>query len=612
MAKVINRNIKYTDRDFVNIRERLINFSKTYFPNTYTDFDPSSPGVMFIEQAAYVSDVLSFYLDNQVQETYLQYARQNNNLFELAYMFGYKPKLTGMANAELDFFQQVPAKTINGTQTPDYDYALKIPGNTTVSSRNGYNFTIEDELDFSVSSSSDPTTISVAQITGNEPSYYLLKKKRNAMSGTIKSATFSFGEYQEFPTVVIQDSNFGGIIDAVDSNGNQYYEVDYLAQELIYSDVKNTNTNDPNNYQNEGNTPYILKTFQTPYRFVTRILNNRAIQLQFGSGNPNDVTEEVIPNSDNVGLGLTFTKNKLTTAYSPTNFIFTNTYGIAPSNTQITVRYYSGGGVGSNVEANTLTRLDTSNIKFLNTNLNSSTSNYVFNSLAVNNPKAASGGRAGDTLDELRQNIMSNSNTQLRAVTADDYLIRALSMPGKYGIISKAYAQKPLSQQENTTLDIYVLSSDGAGNLAAPSISLKRNLREYLNQYRMIGDTIAIKDAFVINIGIEFDIVTIPEVNNNDVLRSCILNLQRILATERQSINEPISIRELEVGLDSVKGVQTVNSIKVINKYGGAYSQYEYDIDGATQSRIIYPSIDPMIFELKFPNEDIKGRVVTI
>ncbi len=612
MAKLVNRNIKYTDRDFTNIRERLINFSKTYFPNTYTDFDPSSPGVMFIEQASYVSDVLSFYLDNQVQETYLQYARQNNNLFELAYMFGYKPKLTGMANVELDFFQQIPSKTINGKQLPDYDYAMKIPGNTVVSSRNGLQFTIEDEVDFSVSSSSDPTIISVAQITGDTPSYYLIKKKRNAMSGKIVTETFTFGEYEEFPTVIIQDSNFGGIIDATDTNGNDYFEVDYLAQELVFNDLKNTNINDPNNYQNEGNTPYILKTFQTPYRFTTRVLNSRNIQLQFGSGNPNDIEEERTPNPDNVGLGLTFTKNKLTTAYSPTNFIFNNTYGIAPSNTSIIIRYYSGGGVGSNSEANTLTSLDTSNITFLKPNLNSSTSNYVFNSLAVNNPNAASGGRAGDTIDELRQNIMSNSNTQLRAVTADDYLIRALSMPGKYGIVSKVHAQKPLSQQKNTTLDLYVLSSNSNGNLAIASSTLKRNLKEYLNKYRMIGDTISIKDAFVINIGIEFEITTIPEVNNGTVLRDCIVNLQGLLDTRNIAINQPLSMRNFEVAIDSTSGVQTVKSIKVINKSGGAYSQYEYDIDGATQSKIIYPSIDPMIFELKFPNEDIKGRIVTI
>lgn len=611
---IIRRDINYTNREFTDLRDRLVNFSKTYFPNTYTDFDLNSPGMMFMEQAAYVGDVLSFYLDNQVQETYLQYARQNNNLFEMAYMFGYKPKLTGLATTNIDFYQQIPAKTVNGAQVPDYDYALLIPENTSISDAAGVNFTIEDPVDFEVSNSLDPTTVSIAQITGDEPTYFLLKKSRKAISGTIKTLSFNLGEYQEFPTLSISDGAFGGILDIFDSNGNQYYEVDYLAQELVFNSTKNTNINDPNNYQNEGNVPYILQTFQTPYRFVTRVLNSTTIQLQFGSGNPSDTDEEIIPNPDNVGLGLPFEKNKLTTAYSPTNFIFSNTYGIAPSNTTITVRYLSGGGVRSNVEAGSLTNLSTTQIKFQKQNLNSSTANYVFSSLASTNPDAASGGRGGDTTDELRQNILSNSNTQLRAVTADDYLVRALSMPGKYGIVSKAYAIKPKLNTDNSVLDLYILSYNDSSKLAYASSTLKQNLKSYLSNYRMIGDNINIKDAFIINIGCDFDIITDPEVNNAEVLRNCIINVQVFFLTNKWQINQPIILRQIEQIIDNTTGVQTVKNLKITNKVGASrnYSQYAYDIDGATQNKVIYPSIDPMIFEVKFPNEDIKGRVVNL
>jgi len=611
---IIRRDINYTNREFTDLRDRLVNFSKTYFPNTYTDFDLNSPGMMFMEQAAYVGDVLSFYLDNQVQETYLQYARQNNNLFEMAYMFGYKPKLTGLATTNIDFYQQIPAKTVNGAQVPDYDYALLIPENTSISDAAGVNFTIEDPVDFEVSNSLDPTTVSIAQITGDEPTYFLLKKSRKAISGTIKTLSFNLGEYQEFPTLNVSDGAFGGILDVFDSNGNQYFEVDYLAQELVFNSTKNTNINDPNNYQNEGNVPYILQTQQTPYRFVTRILNSTTIQLQFGSGNPSDTDEEIIPNPDNVGLGLPFEKNKLTTAYSPTNFIFSNTYGIAPSNTTITVRYLSGGGVRSNVEAGSLTNLSTTQIKFQKQNLNSSTANYVFSSLASTNPDAASGGRGGDTTDELRQNILSNSNTQLRAVTADDYLVRALSMPGKYGIVSKAYAIKPKLSTDNSVLDLYILSYNDSSKLAYASSTLKQNLKSYLSNYRMIGDNINIKDAFIINIGCDFDIITDPEVNNAEVLRNCIINVQVFFLTNKWQINQPIILRQIEQIIDNTTGVQTVKNLKITNKVGASrnYSQYAYDIDGATQNKVIYPSIDPMIFEVKFPNEDIKGRVVNL
>ena len=532
----------------------------------------------------------------------------------MAYMFGYKPKLTGLATTNVDFYQQIPAKTVNGAQVPDYDYALLIPENTSISDAAGVNFTIEDPVDFEVSNSLDPTTVSIAQITGDEPTYFLLKKSRKAISGTIKTLSFNLGEYQEFPTLSISDGAFGGILDVFDSNGNQYYEVDYLAQELIFNSTKNTNINDPNNYQNEGNVPYILQTFQTPYRFVTRVLNSTTIQLQFGSGNPSDTDEEIIPNPDNVGLGLPFEKNKLTTAYSPTNFIFSNTYGIAPSNTTITVRYLSGGGVRSNVEAGSLTNLSTTQIKFQKQNLNSSTANYVFSSLASTNPDAASGGRGGDTTDELRQNILSNSNTQLRAVTADDYLVRALSMPGKYGIVSKAYAIKPKLNTDNSVLDLYILSYDDSSKLAYASSTLKQNLKSYLSNYRMIGDNINIKDAYIINIGCDFDIITDPEVNNAEVLRNCIINVQVFFLTNKWQINQPIILRQIEQIIDNTTGVQTVKNLKITNKVGASrnYSQYAYDIDGATQNKVIYPSIDPMIFEVKFPNEDIKGRVVNL
>ena len=611
---IINRNINYTNRGFTDLRDRLINYTKTYFPNTYTDFDPSSPGIMFMEQAAYVGDVLSFYLDNQIQETYTQFARQNNNLYELAYMFGYKPKLTGLSTVNIDFYQQIPAKTENGAQIPDYNYSLLIPENTTVANAGGTNFIIEDPVDFSVSNSLDPTTISIAQISGDEPTYFLLKKSRKALSGTIKSLNFSLGQYQEFPTLNITDSAFGGIIDVFDSEGNQYHEVDYLAQELVFKSTKNTNVNDPNNYQNEGDTPYLLQTFQTPYRFVTRVLNSSNIELQFGSGNPNDTTEDIIPNPKNVGLGLPFEKNKLTTAYSPNNFIFTDTYGIAPSNTTITVRYLSGGGVSSNVASSTLTNLSTADIKFQTQNLNSTTANYVFNSLASSNPNAASGGRGGDTTTELRQNILANSNTQLRTVTSDDYLVRTLSMPGKYGIVSKAFAQKPKVNQSNSNLDIYVLSYNSSDKLAYASNTLKDNIKTYLSKYRTIGDNISIKDAFIVNIGCEFDIITDPNVNNAEVLRSCISSVKGLFLTDRWQINQPIILRQIEQIVDNTVGVQTVKNVKIINKSGisNGYSQYAYDIDGATQNKVIYPSLDPMIFEVKYPNEDIKARVVNL
>ena len=395
-----------------------------------------------------------------------------------------------------------------------------------------------------------------------------------------------------------------------------WYEVPYLAEEMVYDSVRNTNPNDPNNYLNEGESPYLLQLKQTQRRFATRFINSGSLEIQFGAGTTQDVEEEITPNSDNVGLGLPFEKNKLTTAYSPTNFIFTPTYGIAPTG-DLTVRYLTGGGVGANVNANTLTNIKQINKTFVNFSDTDPSGLYQqsFNSVIVNNPNAASGGRGGDNIKELRQNIISNFNTQYRTVTPDDYTVRALSMTPKYGKIAKVYTEKSkASANTGTNVDLYVLAFDSNGNLTTASSTLKQNLTTYLSQFRTIGDSVAIKDAFIVNIGINFEIITLPNFNSNDVLRRCIIALQNYFNIRNWQLNEPIIYRDIFNLLDRIEGVQTVKNISFSNKTvnDGSYSQYAYDVQGATIDNVLYPSIDPMIFEVKFPNSDIKGKIVNI
>jgi hypothetical protein len=614
------KNIQYINRDFSELRASLIDYAKTYFPTTYNDFTPASPGMMFMEMAAYVGDVLSFYLDNQVQETYLQYARQTNNLYELAYMFGYKPNVTQVATAPITFYQQVPAKLSGSTYIPDFDYALFVNQNAVIQSTLSPNvtFLIEDPIDFSVSSSGDPTEISIFSTAGGNPTYFLLRKTRKSISATINTTTFAFNAPQQFSTVEINASNIIGILDVFDTDTNEWYEVDYLAQECVFDSIKNTNTNDPNLSQYEGDTPYLLKLKQVQRRFISRFLDSGSLQIQFGAGTATDTDEEIIPNSDNVGLGLPFEKYKLTTAYSPSNFIFTKTYGIAPSQTTLTVRYLTGGGVISNVPSNDLTNL-VANISFLNSNLDPTTANTIFSSLAVTNAIAADGGGDGDSIEELRQNASANFATQLRNVTQDDYLVRTLSMPAKYGVVAKAYieptkAQSMSAGESNSVLDLYVLSYNADKTLTTASNALKQNITTYLSQYRMVNDAVNIKDGFIINIGVNFDIIVLPEFNSNQVLFDCITALKDYFAIDKWQINQPIIYRELYILLDRIKGVQTVKNITVSNLVGTnlGYSPYAYDINAATNANVVYPSLDPSVFEVKYPNQDIQGRIVNL
>jgi hypothetical protein len=615
------RNITYINKDFSELRASLIDYARTYFPTTYNDFSEASPGMMFMEMAAYVGDVLSFYMDNQIQETYLQYARQTNNLYELAYMFGYRPNVTSVATTYIDFYQQVPAKLSGSTYIPDFSYALFVNQNATVNSTTLTNtpaFLIQDPVDFSVSSSGDPTEVTIYSTSGGNPTYYLLKKTRKAISSTINTTTFAFGAPVQFATVEINAPRIVNVLDITDTDGNKWYEVDYLAQDAVYDSIKNTNINDPYLSQYSGDTPYLLQLKQVQRRFASRFLSANVLQLQFGAGTAADTDEEIIPNPDNVGLGLPFEQTKLTTAYAPSNFIFTKTYGIAPSNTTLTVRYLTGGGVISNASSGVLNNLQ-GNITFLNSNLNTTTAQTVFNSLAVTNPEAASGGGDGDTIEDIRQNASANFATQLRNVTQDDYLIRTLSMPAKYGVVSKAYIEPTKAQsisagQSNSILDLYVLTYNINNQLTTASPALKQNITTYLSQYRMVNDAVNIKDGFIINIGVNFDIIVLPNYNSNQVLFDCITALKDYFLISKWQINEPIVLRDIYVLLDRVEGVQTVKTINITNITGESlgYSPYAYDITAATVGNVIYPSLDPSIFEVKYPNQDIQGRVVNL
>ena len=625
MAK-LDRDIRYTDRDFNTIKNQLIQYSKTYFPDTFNDFTETSTGMLFMEMASYVGDVLSFYLDNQIQETFIQKARQTTNLYALAYSLGYVPKVTTVAKVDIDYFQQVPAKLSASVYVPDYAYALLVPENTQITSKSNSNikFLTEDVVDFSASSSLDPTIVSVYQIAAGNPTYYLLKKTRRATSATINSKSFTFTNAKKFDTVTINDANIIGVLDCFDTNGNQWYEVPNLAQESVYNTIRNTNTNDPN-FVSDPEVPYLLELKAVQRRFATRFITSGSLQLQFGAGSTNSTTEEIIPNPDNVGLGLPFDRTKLTTAFSPTNFVFTDTYGIAPFNTTLTVRYLTGGGASANVVAGELTGVDDTNVTFVNQPIvttpavTDTLANQIFASLATNNELAADGGGDGDTVEELRQNALGNFQNQLRTVTAQDYLVRALSMPANLGVIAKAHVEPQKigdyqSGELPSVLCLYVLSYDIDRKLRTASDTLKRNLQTYLSEYRMINDSINIKDAYIINIGVDFEIVVNPNFNNSETLTSCITSLQNYFQIDKWQINQPIILKDITVLLSQVPGVQIVKNVIIKNLTGLSlgYSDFAYDTQAATINDVVYPSIDPMVFEVKYPNQDILGRVVPI
>lgn len=598
-----DRDIKYVNREFSDFRTQLIEYAKNYFPDTYNDFSPTSPGMMFMEMAAYVGDILSFYQDTQLQETYLQYAKEPGNLYALAYMMGYTPKVTTVAEVELEVTQEVTATVGN---EPDMTQALVIAANAQLSANTGTQpkFFIDREIDFGFESLQDPTEVTVATTVGNAPATFQLKKKVKAFSGEVKTITQTFNSVEKFATFTIQDDDIIGILDIVDSNGNVWKEVPFLGQATVFNKTVNTGAD-------AATVPYILTLEQVDRRFVTRYNSAGALEVQFGAGITGQDPETFTFDPKHVGSNTPQGISRLDYAYDPSNFLFSRSYGVAPSNTTLTVRYLTGGGIEANVPANTI-----------NTQV-SVQSSGTGTGLAFNNPKPASGGRSGDSIEELRQNSLRAFNEQKRAVTKEDYAIRAISLPSTFGSVAKVYvAQDQLLSKNSTTdsiidsnplaLSMYVLAYDADGNLIPATNGLKQNLRTYLSEYRLVTDALNIKDAFVVNIGVKFDIITLPGYSGRDVLLACTEKLQDHFDISKWNINQPINLSTIYTLLDQVKGVQTVQKVEIENLNGNDYSEFEYDVKGATRNNIVYPSYDPCIFEVKFPDTDIKGRITTL
>ena len=606
-----DKNISYLNKSFPDFKSALQQYAKTYFPTTYNDFSESTPGNLFIEMASYVGDVMSFYLDTQVQENFLLYAKEKENLYSQAYVMGYRPKSSYASSTIIDIYQLIPS-VISGSKTnPDYStYGLIIPSNTSITSNNsGVKFITTQQVDFSDSNNTEITFI--------DSNTYLAKKSVSAISAEIKSATISFDGNQKFATSNITDTNTLQIINVTGSDGNFWYEVPYLAQSTIFQKVANPT-------YSTDQVPYLLQLQKVPRRFVSRILSDNTMQLEFGAGLSKDKTDsQIIPTPNNIQTGIVPGISLLTNNYNEASVMFTQEYGLVPSGS-LTVNYLIGGGITANVPANSLTIIDTSGVYFKNGNPGGALATTVLNSVVSNNPTPSTGGRNGDTVDEIRQNTLYSYSTQLRAVTKDDYIVRALSMPSDYGTVAKAYISQDLYQNPQQTvatlqqnnplaLDLYILSYTSNKQLTTASTTLKNNLVTYLNQYRMVTDAINIRDAFYINIGINFDIVIQSGFSNKEVLTNCISTIQDHFNIDKWQINQPIIISDITSKLLQIRGVQSVVKLEIINKQDSTnttYSQYGYDIAGATRNGNIYPSLDPAIFEVKYPNTDIQGRVV--
>ena len=643
--KLVSKEVNYLGRDFTDIRNNLIEFAKNYFPNQYNDFNEASPGMMFVEMASYVGDVLNYYVDNQFRETLLQFAEERKNVLAIAQSYGYKPKLATPASVQLSVSVEVPAKVNGSDYKPDLDYAGILSSNSTVTADNGTEFTLLDDVNFKASSSLDRMKVELLDPgTGTAPTLFRLTKKVLAKSGIRESEEFSFASAKEFDKIVLSKEKVTDIISVIDSSANKFYEVPFLAQDTIFETEQNTALNDPDLGEFELDTPYLLKLIKSSRRFTTYVRDDNKIELRFGSGISDNADEEIIPNPDNVGSSLGQGVSRLDESFDPSNFLKTQTFGLAPSNTTLTVTYNYGGSVEDNVASNSITSFSRTTYTISTDGLDATKKSTSEGSLKVTNEGPASGGSSSETLTQIKENAAAYFNAQNRAVTKADYITRAYSLPQKYGNIAKAYivqdeqleldgqlqvidgqvidTRTATKQPNPLALNMYLLGYNADKKLVALNRAVKQNLKIYLSQYRILTDAINIKDGYVINIGVKFNIIVKRGMNKNDVLFKSIQKVKEFFAPDKWQINQPIVLSDLAYQISLVDGVVSlvppeVNNpnkdlILIENKFetGQGYSGNIYDVRTASQEGVIYPSLDPSIFELKFPNSDIEGKVV--
>jgi len=664
------KDIKYLNRDFASLRQALIEFTKTYYSNTYNDFSEASPGMMFIEQAAYVGDILSYYTDAQLKESFINLASNKNNIYQLAQNLGYKPKISTPASVTLTLYQTLPSKYVssNGTSVnyePDFDYALKINEGMLVGSNSNQNveFLTTDFVDFADSNNREVSVFTVD--ASNNPITYLITKKVSAISATRYTQTFDVGEFKPNPTFRLTSTNFIKIESVKDSDDTTYYEVPYLAQEMVYIKSPNEAYNEP--LLATANSPkYILKLQQTNKRFTTRLVDEQTIELRFGSGNESTPDELLIPNTKNVGLGLNNSINRMGESFDPSNFLKTNTYGIAPAQTTLTVNYLAGGGIQSNVPQGDLTKIKAVSFNddiLAFTEINFPVYNEARRSLVVENIEPATGGKGFETIEEIRENAIATHGAQNRAVTKKDYEVRALAMDTMFGGVAKVYVEQDGSIDTNAAqqvlrnpsvkkdftnlvkslktstddeitlaldtflktkqtfavesnpfaINMYLLGYDSNNKLTTLNATVKQNLKTYLEEYRLLTDAINLIDGYIVNIGVNFDITVFANYNKREVVLKCVQVVTNYFDINKWKMNQSINLSELELELANVDGVSSVPKVEIVNladSTGLTYSQYSYNIIEATRNKIVYPSLDPSIFEIKYPNKDIKGRAL--
>ena len=587
--------INYTNREFEGIREDLLEIAERLYPDTFQDFSEASFGALMVDSVAYVADQLSFYMDYNINESFLDTAYQYNNIIRMGRALGYKDTGRPSTYGTVAMFVIVPASPTG--IGPDRNYIPILKRGSRFSSENGLNFVLLENVDFA--DLQNPVVVARVNATTGAPTSYAVKAYGNVVSGYFSRTDIQTGPYERFKRIRLPITNLAEIISVFDSEGNEYFEVDYLSQDMVYREASNKN------FKND-NTPSILKPFLISRKFtVERSRGN--VYLQFGSGESG--ASDVVTNPQEVVMEIFGKSYSTDTTFDPSRLSKVKSLGIVPANTTLSISYRVTNPANSNVGVLALNTVGNGLFEFSDRSvLSTDGMQGVISSLEVSNEEPIVGDVSYASSGEVKRRIFDTFPTQNRAVTQADYENLCYRMPSKFGSIKRVSAQRdPDSKKRN--LNLYVISEDSFGKLTLTNSTIKKNLKTWLNQHRMINDTIDIIDPYIINYGIDF---IIRPAHGADRFSTLNLAIEQLKTKYQAStyIGEPIYLSDIYDALKQVEGVLDVVKVKFTNKTGVGYSNATIDLNKNLSPNGDYLIIPKnAIAELKYPQTDIKGKI---
>jgi len=598
MAKKL-QPIDYTSRDFDSIRRDLENYAKRYYPDTYKDFNKASFGSLMLDTVSYIGDILSFYLDYQTNESFLETSIEYNNVIRLARQMGFKLNTSPSSYGILTFYIQVPSD--NNTAGPNLDYAPVLRAGSVFSSTGGGLYTLIEDVDFSIST--NQVVVGTVDSTTGNPTNFVIRAQGRAVSGRTLFKEVDVGAFQRFLKVDLETSRVAEVLSVTDSEGHEYVEVDHLSQNVIYKAIRNTNTATNSTVRN------LLKAVPVARRFVVE-REGQATYLQFGYGSDSELLSNSVVDPTNLVLDLNGRDYVTDLDFDPTKLISTDKFGIAPANTTLRIGYRVNLNNDVNAAVNTIVGVDRPLFRFASQgSLSQAIRNTVISSVEVLNEEPFVGDISLPSSEEIKQRVFGFYATQNRAVTIQDYQSICYGMPAKFGSIKRAAVVRDFDEFRRN-LNVYVISEDTSGKLLPANITLKNNLRNWLLQYKVVNDTIDILDAQIVNFGINYVVAIDLNTNRFTVINRANAALRDYLLRNQYDIGESILITEFYKVLQKVNGIIDVVDLEIVGKSGVSYasSSFNFDAKLSADGRRIEGE-NNAIFELKFPNVDIKGAI---